>query len=136
MSEFKSGWWVYRSHTYKIDRQWRPSEREGDFQKVYNSVHCFPLETLLLALNVTVIDFLSLDTEGGEWQMLKLFPWGRIALRVLAVEYITENRLTRLSMPFIHFMETKGFFLVETSKSHDYIFVNKSDRLIQKLKRF
>ena len=38
------------------------------------TVKCFPMPTLLAALNVNHVDFLSLDVEGVELKVLKTFP--------------------------------------------------------------
>ena len=39
------------------------------------AVKCFPIPTLLAALGVTHVDFLSLDVEGFELKILKTFPF-------------------------------------------------------------
>ncbi|XP_047483529.1 protein Star-like [Penaeus chinensis] len=46
----------------------------------------FPLYTMLAALNVTVVDFLSLDVEGDELEVLRTIPWDRITIRLMCVE--------------------------------------------------
>lgn len=42
---------------------------DGGRQGIYTRVKCFPLYSLLLALNVTHVDLLSLDVEGAELQV-------------------------------------------------------------------
>lgn len=49
------------------------------------NVQCFPLYTYLLALNVTVIDYFSLDVEGSELNVLKTIPFDKIDIRVSSV---------------------------------------------------
>ncbi|ROT71274.1 hypothetical protein C7M84_010413 [Penaeus vannamei] len=46
----------------------------------------FPLYAMLAALNVTVVDFLSLDVEGDELEVLRTIPWDRITIRLMCVE--------------------------------------------------
>ena len=50
-------------------------------------VPCFTLESLMLALNRTTIDFFSLDVEGAELQVLKTIDFNKINIRTLTVEY-------------------------------------------------
>lgn len=45
-------------------------------------VQCFPLYTYLLALNVTVVDYFSLDVEGSELNVLKTIPFDKIDIKV------------------------------------------------------
>ncbi|KAK9500811.1 hypothetical protein O3M35_002003 [Rhynocoris fuscipes] len=51
-------------------------------------IQCFPLYTYLLALNVTHIDYFSLDVEGAELDVLKTIPFKDINIETLSVEYI------------------------------------------------
>jgi len=49
-------------------------------------VQCLPLRSLLAALNVTHVDVFSLDTEGGEQETIRNFPFDSVTLDVLIVE--------------------------------------------------
>ena len=51
------------------------------------AVPCFSLETMMLALNRTSIDYFSLDVEGHERQVLDAIPWTRINIRAITIEY-------------------------------------------------
>ena len=46
------------------------------------SVQCFPLYSILLAVNRTRVDFFSLDIEGHELHVLKTIPWHKIDIKV------------------------------------------------------
>lgn len=59
--------------------------------QVYESVQCLPLGTLLLALNVSRVDLVSLDVEGAEEGVLRHFPWGRITVDVWIVEHVSPK---------------------------------------------
>ena len=52
-----------------------------DDVKFYTS-QCFPLFSFLLALNLTTIDYFSLDVEGLEYKVLASMPWDRVNIRV------------------------------------------------------
>lgn len=61
-----------------------------NFQKKksnYVDVQCFPLYTYLLALNVTVVDYFSLDVEGSELNVLKTIPFDKIDIKVSSVYF-------------------------------------------------
>jgi len=49
---------------------------------------CFPLETILAAVNRSRVDYLSLDVEGVELQVLKTIDWSRLDISVLSVEFV------------------------------------------------
>ena len=48
----------------------------------YVQVQCFPLFSILSALNQTRVDYFSLDIEGDELQVLKTVPWNRVDIKV------------------------------------------------------
>ena len=55
--------------------------------KLSNLVPCFPLETILLALNWMNLNFLSLDVEGQELEILKTIPWQKTRIDTITSEY-------------------------------------------------
>jgi len=42
------------------------------------NVPCFPMETMLLALNQTHVDYFSLDVEGLELEVLQTIPFDKV----------------------------------------------------------
>ena len=102
------------------------TEGKGD------AVPCFPLESMLLALNRTHVDYFSLDVEGYELEILKTIPFDRVDITSLSVEYI-HGKLTKGD--YRSYMESHGF---STSSEinfadakismfvNDLIFVNKN----------
>ncbi|CAC5378943.1 unnamed protein product [Mytilus coruscus] len=50
-------------------------------------IECFPLYSLMLALNRTTIDFFSLDVEGDEVNVLKTIPFDKLNIKMMTVEY-------------------------------------------------
>ena len=51
------------------------------------SVNCFPLNSVAAALGVTHVDYMSLDVEGPELEILRTVDWTRLRVDVVAVEY-------------------------------------------------
>lgn len=50
-------------------------------------IECFPLYSMMLALNRTTIDFFSLDVEGDELNVLKTIPYDKLDIKMMTVEY-------------------------------------------------
>jgi len=94
-------------------------------------VACIPLETILLALNRTRVDYFSLDVEGLELEVLKTIPFDRIDIGVLTVEWLHGANGKE---EYKTYMESKGFRTLkeinsanpaDSSYANDYIFVTK-----------
>lgn len=51
-------------------------------EQSFVNVQCFPFYTYLLALNITVIDYFSLDIEGSELNVLKTIPFDKVDIKV------------------------------------------------------
>jgi len=53
------------------------------FPSIYaGPVECFSLYSLLLAVNQTVVDYLSLDMEGVELKVLEYIPFDKLTIKV------------------------------------------------------
>ncbi|RXG70946.1 Protein Star [Armadillidium vulgare] len=133
-SKLLYGLWAARGLSYDIKNGFY-YEDTSNYHQVYSSIQTFPLESLLLALNVTVVDFLSLDTQGGEFDILKHFPFGRIKVRTMVVEYYADDTPGKFSSAFVDFVERKGFVFVDSSFEPDYFFINKDEtKLLRNVK--
>ena len=67
-------------------------------------IQCFPLAAILRALNVTHVDYFSLDIEGAEYDVIKSFPFDDINVDVMTIEYnvsgggpATEEKLAKIT---------------------------------------
>jgi len=58
-------------------------------------VSCFPLNSVTEALGVTHVDYLSLDVEGPELEILATVDWTRLRVDVITVEYRVRLRPPR-----------------------------------------
>ena len=81
----------------------------------------------MLALNVSHIDYFSLDVEGHELPVLKTIPFDKLDITVLTVEYLHADK-----KGIINFMTSKGYTLAKklsyanpkmSQWSYDYVFV-------------
>ncbi|XP_064103080.1 uncharacterized protein LOC135213114 isoform X2 [Macrobrachium nipponense] len=73
------------------------------------AIKTFPLYTMLLAVNITTIDFLSLDVEGDELKVLQTMPWDKVQVRVMCVEI---NHVEGGAPAVINYMEKQGYILL------------------------
>ncbi|ODM94854.1 Protein Star [Orchesella cincta] len=91
-------------------------------------VQCMPLFSLLAAMNVSVVDYFSLDVEGNELQVLKTIPFDKILIKTLSVEFIHTEEGKEL---LLEFMLSKGYGLAGevtfvNNLANDLIFVHPS----------
>ncbi|KAK7082036.1 hypothetical protein SK128_010803 [Halocaridina rubra] len=93
----------------------------GDKKKEGDLNQCFPLYSLLLALDRTRVDFFSLDIEGDELKVLKTIPWDKVQIGLIEVEvqHVHEGR-----KDVRHYMESVGFTFVQDINL-DSIFISK-----------
>ncbi|XP_076049318.1 protein Star-like [Oratosquilla oratoria] len=127
--------WLYRANTHEIDQSAMVgSTMHALSSKSYSKVQCFPLASYLSLLNVSTVDFFSLDVQGAEVGILEAFPWDTVTLRVLVVEhYATGKPQGALDYPFIDFLTKKGFRLLGAVGEPDYFFVLKTDSAWERL---
>ena len=85
-----------------------------------NSALCFPLESLLHALNRTQIDYFSLDVEGFELDILRSLPLGRLHIDVISAEFLHAREP---ASEYTRVLAGHNYSLYATVNSMDYIFV-------------
>jgi hypothetical protein len=83
-------------------------------------MQCLPLYTLLLAIGNPTVDFLSLDIEGPEYEVLLTVPWDKVDIRAIAVE--TQFHDTDTKEKLFGLMQAAGFTHL-SSLSRDDLFV-------------
>lgn len=111
----------------KINKQQNGIEPDTKSTSV---IPCFPLLSILLAINVTHVDYFSLDVEGFELPILRyVISNGDYKVDSLSVEYDHGDK-----RELKRFMEEKGYGLVKNVNVYkpeqgvhaaDYIFVKK-----------
>ncbi|CAG7834776.1 unnamed protein product [Allacma fusca] len=89
---------------------------------------CFPLFSLLRTLGVWTVDYLSLDVEGFEMDVLKTIPFHLVHIRVLSVEFTHGAGGPE---ELIAYMRKKNYRVVtklihEGNLANDVIFAHKS----------
>lgn len=82
-------------------------------------IKCFPLFSLLLAMNVTSVDYLSLEAAGSELQVLETLPFDRVRIEVIGVHLYTDDSEKDTIKKFL---ATKKYALMQ-SFNNSYIFM-------------
>lgn len=83
------------------------------------TVNCFKINDLLKHSNICHVNFLSIDTEGGEFEILQSIDYDRFKIDIISVDDSYQDPR------FIPFLEKKGFKL-DRRLNRDLIFVNNS----------
>lgn len=73
---------VGRLHEPNASDSHLPNSPDVAHSGVHISVQCFPFIDLMAALNVTTVNYFSLDIEGYELQVLKTIPFDMINIEV------------------------------------------------------
>ncbi|KAK3586476.1 hypothetical protein CHS0354_001861 [Potamilus streckersoni] len=122
------------------DKQW-VQEHKFD-QKPYYEVPCFPLYSIMLAINRTSIDYFGLDVEGNELQILETIPFDDLDIKSLTAECLEMyGRGKERAEEVKAFLESKGYRcrgIIEANPQHscfaeDLVFI-KEDLISQKYK--
>ena len=55
-------------------------------ENIIYKIQCFPLYSILLAINRTYVDYFSLDIEGAELKVLSTIPWHKVYIKVFTMK--------------------------------------------------
>lgn len=105
-------------HLRRIGRELE--ELDGTFEIIESP--CYNLNRILEEKGVTRVNFLSLDIEGGEYEILQDLDFSKFQVDVIVLEDNYHDPR------FVSFLESKGFSLVETLW-HDVVFLNNNFEL-------
>ena len=73
-------------------------------------MQCLPLYSVLKALDLTTVDYLSLDVEGAEYPILKAFPFDKFDVKLLEIESNHMGHVFPGSISFLdRYLERSGF---------------------------
>ncbi|XP_042227651.1 protein Star-like [Homarus americanus] len=108
-------------------QQEHPSSSGSDVGDIVE-VQCFPLYSYMVALNVTTIDYFSLDVEGAEFAVLKTIPWDKVDITTLSVEFIHDPEGKDAIQDY---MKERGYYVHSEVRhynwlANDFIFVKYS----------
>ena len=87
------------------------------------TMQCLPLASLILALGNPTVDYLSLDIEGSELEVLTSLPWHRLDIRAISMETQFLAPAARASL--LRLLTSQGFTHLG-SLSRDDLFAQAS----------
>uniref|UniRef100_A0A182IV91 Methyltransferase FkbM domain-containing protein n=1 Tax=Anopheles atroparvus TaxID=41427 RepID=A0A182IV91_ANOAO len=78
-------------------------------------VKCFPVYTLMLAVNRTSIDLLSLGCHGQELQILQTIPFDRVHIKVISIHLVHYYEEDEMMIDVDEYVQSIGRFLMSRS---------------------
>lgn len=87
-------------------------------------VKCFPVYTLMLAVNRTSIDLLSLGCQGQELQILQTIPFDRVHIKVISIHLVHYYEEEEMIIDVDEYVQNITRFLLSKS----FKFVRSFDR--------
>ena len=84
------------------------------------------VETICDIHNIKHIHYLSIDVEGAEFNVIKSINFDKVFIDV--IEF--ENNYDDISLPIIHYLESKNFVIIH--KSLDIFMINKASEFYAK----
>ncbi|XP_076265930.1 EGF receptor activation regulator Star [Rhynchophorus ferrugineus] len=79
---------LHNENDVKINSIYSNSVENPDW--LVTRVKCFPLYSLILAMNYSIVDFLSVESGGTELQVLETIPFDKIKIEVISID-LREN---------------------------------------------
>ena len=101
-----------------LERLERENAHYGSTTEVIK-VNTKKLETILDENNISHINYLSIDVEGAEFEVIKSINFDKIFIDVIGF----ENNYNDTSVPIVKYLENKGFIFIHNSL--DIFMINK-----------
>jgi FkbM family methyltransferase len=77
------------------------------------------LETILHENDISHVNYLSIDVEGAEFEVIKSINFDKVFIDVIGF----ENNYDDVSVPIVEYLQNKGFIFI--NKSCDIFMINK-----------
>jgi FkbM family methyltransferase len=103
-------------HIYRLQRE---NTQHGSTTEVIK-VETKKLETILDENNITHINYLSIDVEGAEFEVIKSINFDKVFIDVIGF----ENNYNDVSVPIVEYLQNKGYIIIHISL--DIFMINKS----------
>lgn len=112
----------------KLTKRGIYSKTEVNTSSPFTYVQCFPLHSVLLALDLQAVDFLSLDLSGIELSVLKTMPLKSINIETLSIS--CDRCSEKNERDIVYFLKSNNYKLVTkienyNTLSRDLIFHRK-----------
>jgi FkbM family methyltransferase len=101
-----------------LDRLQNENIQHGSITKIIK-VETKKLETILHENDISHINYLSIDVEGAEFEVIKSINFDKVFIDVIGF----ENNYNDVSVPIVEYLQNKGFIIIH--KSLDIFMINK-----------
>ena len=102
-------------HLYRLQCE---NEKYGSTTEVIK-VETKKLETILNENCISHVNYLSIDVEGAEFEVIKSINFDKVFIDVIGF----ENNYNDVSVPIVEYLQNKGFIIIH--KSLDIFMINK-----------
>ena len=102
-------------HLHRLQRE---NIQYGSITEVIK-VETKKLETILHDNDISHINYLSIDVEGAEFEVIKSINFDKVFIDVIGF----ENNYNDVSVPIVEYLQNKGFIVIH--KSLDIFMINK-----------
>ena len=102
-------------HLYRLQRE---NTQYGSITEVIK-VETKKLETILDENDISHINYLSIDVEGAEFDVIKSINFDKVFIDVIGF----ENNYNNVSVPIVEYLQNKGFIIIHISL--DIFMINK-----------
>lgn len=103
----------------KMSKRGIYSRIEVNTTSPFTYVQCFPLHSILLALDLQAVDFLSLDLSGIELDVLKTMPLKSINIETLSVS--CDRCSDKNETDIIYYLKSNNYKLVTKIENYDML---------------
>ncbi len=109
---------LQKEHTFFLKKHFKISPNDIKTKKIKTQ----KLEDILNSLNLFIIDFMNIDIEGHELEVLKSLNFNKFKINVICVEILNYNKFTKLrKSKLMAFFKKNKYKLIKKS-SINYIF--------------
>jgi FkbM family methyltransferase len=110
-------------HLHRLQRE---NIKYGSITEVIK-VETKKLETILHDNDISHINYLSIDVEGAEFEVIKSINFDKVFIDVIGF----ENNYNDVSVPIVEYLQNKGFIVIH--KSLDIFMINKMSIFIEEV---
>ena len=110
-------------HLHRLQRE---NIQYGSITEVIK-VETKKLETILHDNDISHINYLSIDVEGAELEVIKSINFDKVFIDVIGF----ENNYNDVSVPIVEYLQNKGFIVIH--KSLDIFMINKMSIFIEEV---
>lgn len=110
-------------HAYRLHME---NKQHGSSTKIIN-VKTKRLETLCNIHSITHINYLSIDVEGCEFDVIKSINFDKVFIDVIGF----ENNYNDTSIPIVKYLEDKNYIVIK--KSLDIFMIHKNSGFIKNI---